>query len=157
MPSFSSKRHVPFTPDEMFRVVADIERYPEFLPMCESLRIKSRTATPGGEEIVSTMGVGYKAIREHFTTRVQLRPAANEIDVAYVDGPFRRLLNKWRFVPAPDGSIVDFYIDYEFKSPLLAVLMGAVFDKAFHRFSEAFEERARQVYAQRGRAAPPAS
>lgn len=149
MPSFSSKRRVPFTPSEMFRLVADVERYPEFLPMCESLRIKTRAPTAYGEELVSTMGVGYKAIREHFTTRIDLMPDKNEIHVAYVDGPFRRLHNRWRFVEAPDGCIVDFYIDYEFKSPLLAMLMGTVFDKAFHKFSETFEERARKVYGPR--------
>jgi coenzyme Q-binding protein COQ10 len=150
MPSFSDKRRVPFTADEMFRLVADVERYPEFLPMCESLRIETRRPTAEREELVATMGVGYKAIREHFTTRVELLPARSEIHVAYVDGPFRHLMNRWRFVAMPDGCIVDFHIDYEFKSPLLAILMGAVFDKAFHRFSEAFEERARKVYGPRG-------
>jgi coenzyme Q-binding protein COQ10 len=100
------------------------------------------------------MDIGYKAIREKFTTKVTLTPAEPAVFVTYLDGPFRHLNNRWRFLPvSADGSSCDvvFWIDYEFKSPLLGVLMGAVFDKAFRKFAEAFEDRARVVY----RNAPP--
>lgn len=158
MPSFATQRRVRFTPRQMFDVVADVEQYPKFLPMCESLVIRSRQNTPDGHSILTaTMGVGYKAIRETFTTRVTLAPQEPRILVEYLDGPFKRLENRWRFLPdgqAADGrglddhqgSIIDFYIDYEFRSHMLGILMGALFDKAFRKFAEAFEDRARLVY-----------
>ncbi|MEQ8825721.1 MAG: type II toxin-antitoxin system RatA family toxin [Filomicrobium sp.] len=149
MPKFSNRRKVDFTPSQMFDLVADVERYPEFVPMCETLTVRSRQEQVQGELLVATMGVGYKAIRESFTTQVKLMPEKQQIIVAYLDGPFRRLENRWRFLPAhagQPGCVVDFYLDYEFRSRMLAVLMGAVFDKAFRKFSAAFEDRAKQVY-----------
>ncbi len=146
MPSFTTRRRVPFTAQEMYEVVADIERYPEFLPMCESLIVTSRTETPEGADLIATMGVGFKAIKEHFTTRVALRPAAPSIDVSYLNGPFEHLENQWRFQDCDGGSDINFFIDYKFRSPALALVMGAVFDKAFRRFAESFEERARLIY-----------
>lgn len=149
MPKFSNRRKVDFTPNQMFDLVADVERYPEFVPMCETLTVRSRQELVQGELLVATMGVGYKAIRESFTTQVKLMPEQQQIIVAYLDGPFRRLENRWRFLPAhagQPGCVVDFYLDYEFRSRMLAVLMGAVFDKAFRKFSAAFEDRAKQVY-----------
>ena len=92
------------------------------------------------------MSVGYHAIRETFTSRVTLRPERNEIDVVKVDGPFSRLTNRWRFRDVPGGSEIYFYIDYAFASRMLAVLMGAVFDKAVRKYTEAFEARARALY-----------
>lgn len=155
MPQFSTQRLVPFTPEQMYRLVADVERYPEFLPLCESLVVRSRQHSAEVSTLVATMGIGYKAIREAFTTRVTLTPAEPKVLVEYLDGPFRHLENRWRFLPAPQGSVVDFFIVYEFRSPVLAVLMGALFDKAFHRFAEAFEVRAREVYGQRAGVAIP--
>lgn len=146
MPSFRTVRHVPYSAEQMFRLVADVERYPEFLPMCESLRVSSRTPVDGKEVLVATMGVGIKAMRESFTTRVTLDAAAPAILVEYLDGPFRRLENRWRFVETPAGCDTDFFIDYEFRSPMLALLMGTVFDKAFRHLTDAFETRARTVY-----------
>lgn len=146
MPSFKSLRRVPFTPRQMFDLVSDVERYPEFLPMCESLTVLRREGDGQGEVLVAAMTVGYKAIRERFTTRVTLWPDDLSVVVVYLDGPFRRLENRWRFLPAPGGSDVDFFIDYDFRSPLLALLVGALFDKAFRKFSAAFEARARRVY-----------
>lgn len=148
MPSFSSTRRVPFTARQMYDLVADVERYPEFLPMCESLRITSRAPSGNGWDLIATMGVGYKAIREKFTSCVSLDPDALAISVTYLDGPFRRLDNRWRFTDAAEGgSDVHFFIDYEFRSPMLALLMGAMFEQAFRRFSQSFEDRARVVYA----------
>lgn len=146
MPTFTNRHFVPFTARQMYDLVADVERYPEFLPLCESLTITSREADGNATRLVATMGVGYKTIRERFASRVILRPDDLAIDVAYLDGPFHHLENRWRFLAAPDGSEIDFYISYEFRSRMLAVLMGTLFDQAFRRFTAAFEERARVVY-----------
>lgn len=148
MPRFETTRVVPFSPEEMYAVVADVEKYPAFLPMCESLHVRSRAETDGVTTLVATMGIGYKAIRENFTTQVVLMPNATpmRIDVTYLDGPFKHLDNRWRFEPREKGSAIHFWIDYEFRSAMLGMLMGAVFDKAFRRFAQAFEDRARVVY-----------
>ena len=147
MPTFETKRTVPFTAQQMYAVVSDIERYPEFLPMCTALRVTSRQATADGTLLVATMSVGYKAIRESFTTRVTLTPSVPRVDVSYLNGPFSHLTNRWLFVDAgPGQSEIDFYITYQFRSAMLGALVGAVFDQAFRRFTEAFESRARLVY-----------
>lgn len=146
MPSFSTERHVPFTAAQMFALVADIERYPEFLPLCTSLVVLSRRPCDEGEELTARMSVGYKAIAESFTTRIETNPAERRIAVSYLDGPFKHLHNRWSFHDDATGSVVDFFIDYEFRSKLLAALVGAAFDQAFRHFATAFEERAAQVY-----------
>ena len=147
MPSFETKRKVAFTAAEIYAVVADIERYPEFLPLCTGLKVLSRASVPGGQQLDARMSIGYKAIAESFTTRVNLKPEQHRIEVRYLDGPFKRLDNRWHFIDlGGGGSEIDFFIDYEFRSPMLAVLMGAMFDQAFRKFSEAFEARARKVY-----------
>ncbi|MBB4040808.1 coenzyme Q-binding protein COQ10 [Microvirga flocculans] len=147
MPTFRTSRIVKHTPAQMFALVADVESYPEFLPLCEDLRIVRRVQSGEGvETLVATMSVGYKAIRESFTTRVTLDDPRLRINVEYVDGPFKYLENRWTFREAPAGSEVEFYINYEFKSFALGVLMGSVFDKAFRKFTEAFEERADRIY-----------
>lgn len=146
MPKFETTRRVPFSAQQMFDIVADVEAYPQFLPLCEALSVESREQTAGETVIVATMRVGYKHITERFRTRVTLKPTDPAILVEYLDGPFRRLENRWRFLPNGQGSDVHFYIDYEFRSAMLGILMGAMFDKAFRRFSEAFEDRARRVY-----------
>ncbi len=131
----------------MYMIAADVEKYPEFLPLCTELTVLARRHKVGsGEDLTATMGVGYKAINETFTTRVVLMPETQAIDVFYLDGPFKRLENRWRFLDAADGSEIDFFIDYEFKSPMLALLVGGMFDQAFRKFAEAFEARARHVY-----------
>ncbi len=138
----------------MYAIAADVEKYPEFLPLCTGLTVLSRLPREeGGEVLTATMSAGYKAIRETFSTRVILKPEANAIDVFYLDGPFKRLENRWRFLEAAGGSEIDFFIDYEFKSPMLGLLVGGMFDQAFRKFAEAFETRARNVY---GSAAPAA-
>ena len=148
MPTFSSKRLVRHTPVNMFDLVADVEKYPLFLPLCEELRVRRRAAAGdnGVETLVADMTVGYKAIRETFTSRVTLDRPRLRINVEYVDGPFRYLENRWTFHEAPGGCEVEFFITYEFRSFALGVLMGAMFDRAFRRFSEAFERRADDVY-----------
>ena len=146
MPKFETTRRVPYTALQMYQIVADVEAYPQFLPLCEALKVESREVAGGQTIIIATMSVGYKTIRESFRTRVTLTPGEPAILVEYLDGPFRRLENRWRFLPTTTGSDVHFFIDYEFRSVMLSVLMGALFDKAFRRFSEAFEDRARTVY-----------
>ncbi|SFV39002.1 type II toxin-antitoxin system RatA family toxin [Hyphomicrobium facile] len=146
MPSFSTQRHVRFSAEQMFALVADIEKYPDFLPLCTGLTVLSRQQTAAGEELTARMSIGYKSIAESFTTRVVIDRSDRHIDVSYLDGPFRHLENRWKFLDDPSGSMVDFFIDYEFRSKLLGALMGAMFDQAFRRFTHAFEERASQVY-----------
>ncbi|WP_332695699.1 type II toxin-antitoxin system RatA family toxin [Bosea sp. (in: a-proteobacteria)] len=147
MPMFNSIRRVKHSSEEMYALVADVEKYPQFLPLCEGLVVRRRTPREGGGEVLlADMTVGYKAIRETFTSRVTLDPANLKILVEYVDGPFRYLENRWSFKPAEKGSEVAFFISYEFASRMLGLLMGAMFDKAFHKFAEAFERRADVVY-----------
>jgi coenzyme Q-binding protein COQ10 len=148
MPKFETHRPVPHSPDQMFDLVADVERYPEFLPLCNGLVVRSRKERDGKTLLVADMTVGYKAIRETFTTQVLLNKPEHAIDVQYIDGPFKYLDNRWRFQPAADGGCtIDFYIDYEFKSRILGALMGSMFDRAFRMFTDAFENRAGKIYA----------
>lgn len=147
MPSFQSSRTVGFKPEDMFALVSDVEHYPEFLPLCEALKIRRRTQGAQGHDVlIADMTIGYKAIRETFTSRVTLDPEHLKILVEYVDGPFSHLQNRWTFIPLNDGTRVEFYIDYQFKSRMLGMLMGAMFETAFRKFSDAFVDRAQQVY-----------
>jgi len=131
----------------MFALVADIEKYPEFLPLCEALNVRSRRERDGRTMLVADMTVGYKAIRETFSTQVLLKPDEKAIDVKYLEGPFKYLTNRWAFTPAePKGCDVHFYIEYEFKSRVLGALMGTMFDRAFRMFTDAFEKRANAIY-----------
>lgn len=148
MPSFRTVKRVPFAPDQMFAVVADVERYPEFLPLCEGLAIKQRAQRDGGvTDLTAAMTVGYKSITERFTTHVMLDPQARKIVVRHADGPFSHLQNDWSFADAPGGGTdVHFAIDYAFRSPMLGLIVGAAFDTAVRSYTEAFEARARALY-----------
>ncbi|AZN72112.1 type II toxin-antitoxin system RatA family toxin [Georhizobium profundi] len=151
MPQFETTRHVNHSASDMFALVADVERYPEFLPLCESLTVRSRKEGEDGKELlVADMAVGYKAIRETFASQVVLRPAENRIDVKYIDGPFRYLDNRWTFEDkGKDSCAVHFFIDYQFRNRMLGMLMGTMFDRAFRTFAEAFERRADEIYGRR--------
>jgi coenzyme Q-binding protein COQ10 len=134
----------------MFVLVADVEKYPLFVPMCEALTVKSRRERDGKELLLADMTVGYKLIRESFTSQVLLDRAALVIDTKYIDGPFKFLNNRWGFSETgPNSCDVRFFIDYEFKSRVLGMLMGSMFDLAFRRFTHAFEARADEIYPQR--------
>jgi coenzyme Q-binding protein COQ10 len=148
MPSFRTSHIVKHTPEQMFDLVADVESYPQFVPLCLSIKIRRRlTGADGAEIFVSQMEVGYKAVREKFTSRVVLHRAAGRIDVTYVDGPFSHLENRWTFIDAGPGACrVEFFIAYEFRNRTLANLMGGMFDAAFRKFSSAFEARADQIF-----------
>ncbi len=132
----------------MFDLVADVERYPEFVPLCQSLNIRQRTPKPDGTElVVADMTVSFKLVKETFTSEVTLDRANLKITVRYLRGPFSNLENRWTFQPRGDNACdVGFFIAYEFKSRMLAMLMGSMFDAAFARFSAAFERRADAVY-----------
>jgi coenzyme Q-binding protein COQ10 len=151
MPSFTNKRRVRHSATDMFDLVADVERYPEFVPLCESLHVRRRVASGEGVDIlVADMTVAYKMFRESFASRVTLDRPRLSIVVEYLDGPFSRLENRWTFRPESESaSEVEFYIAYEFRSRTLGLLMGAMFDAAFRRFAEAFEQRADEVYGRR--------
>jgi coenzyme Q-binding protein COQ10 len=151
MPQFRTKRRVNHSASDMFDLVADVEKYPEFVPLCESLRVLRRTeGAEGIETVVANMTVAYKVMRETFTSRVTLDRPNLDIDVDYLDGPFSRMENRWDFHPVSDQVCdIEFFIAYEFKSRVLGMLMGAVFEAAFRRFSEAFERRADEVYGRR--------
>ena len=147
MPRFETARQVRHSADDMFALVADIERYPEFLPMCEALSVRSRKEREGRVALVADMTAGYKAIHETFTSLVFLKAEERAIDVRYLEGPFRYLENRWRFEPSGQGGCtVHFMIDYEFKNRFLGGLMGTMFGRAFSMYSSAFEKRADQIY-----------
>jgi len=148
VPSFRSARHVRHRAEQMFDLVADVERYPEFVPLCSSLRVRSRRPEGQGREtLIADMSVGFKMIRERFTSRVVLDKPHLRVVVEYIDGPFSHMENIWTFRDQPDArSLVTFFIDYEFRSRTLGALMGSMFDAAFRKFAQAFEERANAIY-----------
>jgi coenzyme Q-binding protein COQ10 len=147
VPSFRNERRVRHRSEQMFDLVADVERYPEFVPLCTGLRVRSRRAdTQGRETLLAEMSVGYKMIREKFTSRVLLDKTRRRVVVEYIDGPFSHMENIWTFRDDPEGSRVVFFIDYEFRSRTLGALMGSMFDAAFRKFAQAFEERADELY-----------
>jgi len=155
MPQFSTRRRVKHSAADMFDLVADIERYPEFVPLCRSMQVRRRTHLADREIVVAEMTVAYKLIRESFTSRVTLDRGRQTILVEYLDGPFSRMENRWTFRPVDgrtgDGAAqaaceVEFFISYEFRSRTLGLLMGAMFDLAFRRFASAFEHRADAVF-----------
>ncbi|UGV26657.1 type II toxin-antitoxin system RatA family toxin [Rhodopseudomonas boonkerdii] len=148
MPRFANKRRVRHSAPQMFDLVADVERYPEFVPLCKALKIRQRTQNADGTEvIVADMTVSFKLVQESFTSKVTLDRANLKILVEYLRGPFSNLENRWTFEPKGEAECdVGFFISYEFKSRMLAMLMGSMFDAAFQRFAAAFEKRADEVY-----------
>jgi coenzyme Q-binding protein COQ10 len=151
MPEFSTTRRVRHAAADMFDLVADVEKYPQFVPLCRELRVRSRTPGANGTEvIVADMAVAYKLLRETFKSRVTLDRPALRILVEYLQGPFSRMENRWEFHPAGESACdVKFFIAYDFKSRTFAMLMGAMFDAAFRRFADAFEKRADAVYGRK--------
>jgi coenzyme Q-binding protein COQ10 len=142
MPTHAEQRRLPYTPKQMFDLVADVEKYPEFLPWCVGLRVNSRE----GGVILADMVIGYKMFREKFTSQVRLQDPV-QIDVVYRDGPFKYLNNHWKFLQDEgDGCIVDFYVDFEFRSMILQKMIGVVFNEAVKIMVHAFEKRAAEVY-----------
>lgn len=140
----TEKRHLPYRPDQVYDIVAAVDRYPEFLPWCKAARITKRE----GDVFYADMIAAFKIYRERFTSKVTLEPK-QLVHVEYIQGPFRYLKNHWRFEEAPDGHcIVDFYVDFEFKSRILQNLIGLLFNEAVRRMVAAFESRAHQLYGE---------
>jgi coenzyme Q-binding protein COQ10 len=148
MPQFSTTRRVRHSAEDMFDLVADVERYPEFVPLCRALRVRERKPVGEGVEVVvADMTVAYKLMRESFRSRVTLDRANLKILVEYLEGPFSHLENRWAFHPEGERRCeVAFFIDYAFRSRTLGLLMGSMFEVAFRRFAGAFERRADAIY-----------
>ena len=148
MPQFTTTRRVRHSAADMFDLVADVEHYPQFVPLCRSLEVRRRTKDSEGRDvIVADMTIAYKLIRETFSSRVTLDRPKLEILVEYLEGPFQKMNNRWSFRPEGERACeVEFHISYEFRSRTLGMVMGTVFDAAFRRFSAAFERRADEVY-----------
>lgn len=141
---------MPYSADEMYALIADISAYPEFLPWCSAARIRSRRETGEGEVIDADLVISFKLFRERFGSRVTLKQESRQIDVAYLDGPFRHMNNHWEFKPLTETSCeVDFFVDFEFRSRTLQALIGLVFQEAMHKIVRAFEKRAKELYGLR--------
>jgi coenzyme Q-binding protein COQ10 len=143
---FSDRRTLRFAPEQIFALVADVERYPEFLPWCTRLKIRERREEGASTILVADMTISFALVQERFTSKVVLTPQERRIEVDYLDGPFRYLHNLWRFEPTPGGCVVHFDIDFEFKNRALGLLIGTVFHKAVQRLVHAFEARAEALY-----------
>ncbi|PTQ10244.1 ubiquinone-binding protein [Sphingomonas oleivorans] len=142
MPRHIETRHLPYTPEQMFDLVADVPRYPEFLPWVAAVRVKSDRP----HEMVADLVVGFKAIRERFTSRVR-KHRPRHISVDYVEGPLKHLHNEWKFRPdGHGGTFVDFHVDFQFKSRIFEALAGQMFDRALRKMIGAFESRAAALY-----------
>lgn len=146
MPTHSETRHLRYSAAQMYDLVADVARYPEFLPWCAAARI--RTVTPKGDHEVleADLVISFKVFRERFGSRVTLWPGTKRIDTAYIDGPFRYMRSSWAFRDAAGGCEVDFHVDFEFRNAILQSVIGVVFDDAMHRIVRAFERRAAALY-----------
>jgi coenzyme Q-binding protein COQ10 len=151
MPRFKTRRLVRHAAIDMFELVADVERYPEFVPLCAGMRVRSRTDVGDGSTVVvAVMTVAYKLIHQSFTSRVTLDRNKLAILVEYLDGPFSRMQNRWTFHPTSENACeVEFFIDYEFRSRTFGLLAGAVFDTVFRRMAAAFEKRADEIHGRR--------
>ena len=151
MPQHKDSRILPYTADQMYALVADIERYPEFLPWNTAARIRSRRPEPDGSELVEAdLVISFKVFRERFGSRVTLWPAQKRIDTEYLDGPFKYLKSGWSFADLPHGSCkVDFFVDFEFRNAILGKVIGVVFGEAMSRIVRAFEDRAKTLYGSR--------
>jgi coenzyme Q-binding protein COQ10 len=145
MPTHAERRVLPYSQQQLYDLVADVERYPEFLPWCVGARIRERR----DNLIVADLMVGFRMFRERFTSKVTLQPDDPEgprLDVAYADGPFKYLANHWIFRPHPTGCEIDFYVDFEFRSRLLQKAIEVLFNEAVKRMVHSFEQRAHELY-----------
>ncbi len=147
MPTHSETRRLPFDAQQMYDLVADVARYPEFLPWTAAARVRSVTPQADGSQIMDAdLVISFKLFRERFRSRVVLWPGDLKIDTEYLDGPFRYMRSNWAFTPADDGCDVSFFVDFEFRNKLLHTAAGLFFYEAMQRIVRAFEERAQQLY-----------
>jgi len=153
MPTHSETRRLPYSPEQMYDLVADVARYPQFIPWISASRVRS--VTPEGDHTVmlADLVIGFKMFRERFLSRVTLWDADRRIDTEYVDGPFKHMISKWEFAPDPDGGAgceVRFAVDFEFKNKILQGAAGLFFHEAMQRIVRAFETRAEALYGSSG-------
>ena len=147
MPKHSESREMPYSAEQMYNLIADVESYPEFLPWCSGVRMRARRAIDGGEVLEADLVISFKVFRERFGSRVTLRADARTIDVEYLDGPFKYLVNNWKFEPIDEARCrTSFFVDFEFRSRALQAVIGVVFNEAMRRIVRAFEERANVLY-----------
>ncbi|AML52712.1 MULTISPECIES: type II toxin-antitoxin system RatA family toxin [Falsihalocynthiibacter] len=147
MSSHQETRILPYSAEQMYDLVADVAKYPEFLPWCSGARIRSVTPIDGGDEVLADLVISFKVFRERFGSRVRLFPAQSLIETEYLDGPFKYLKSHWKFRDIDAGGCeVEFYVDFEFKNIILQKLIGVVFNEAMHRIVRAFEIRAKYLY-----------
>ncbi|MGB2235719.1 MAG: type II toxin-antitoxin system RatA family toxin [Candidatus Puniceispirillum sp.] len=142
MTTHAEKRLVPHTPEQLYALVLDVQKYPQFLPWCMAARVKSQSE----RELAADLIIGFNMFRETFTSYVEFDPDKLEIDVRYAEGPFKHLTNNWRFLPHEDGCEIDFYVDFEFNSRLLQSVIETLFTEAVRRMVRAFEARADDLY-----------
>ncbi|WP_424943055.1 type II toxin-antitoxin system RatA family toxin [Aliiroseovarius crassostreae] len=151
MPTHGEKRVLPYTPMQMYELVADVEKYPEFLPWNAAARVRKRTAQPDGTEVIEAdLVISFKVFRERFGSRARLDPITPRLDMEYLDGPFKYLRSHWQFHPHEEGCEVEFFVDFEFKSVVLQKVIGLVFNEAMQRIVRAFELRAQDLYGASG-------
>ena len=143
MTTHAEKRHIPFTPEQMFNLVADVAKYPEFLPWCLAARVRSTSKT----ELNADLIIGFQMFRESFSSRVDLDVEQLKIHARYTDGPFKYLENNWCFIRTNDGCLIDFYVDFEFSNRLLQSVIESLFTEAVKKMVAAFEARAHSLYA----------
>lgn len=148
MPRHSETRALPYSAQQMYALVADVGRYPEFLPWNSAARIRSVTPQPDGSEVMEAdLVISFKVFRERFTSRVVLWPERHEIETEYIDGPFKKMVSTWKFADRPEGGCdVSFFVDFEFKNAILQGIIGVVFGEAMNRIVRAFEARAEKLY-----------
>ncbi|PZX13864.1 type II toxin-antitoxin system RatA family toxin [Celeribacter halophilus] len=147
MPTHQETKHLPFSADQMYALVADVENYPKFLPWNAAARIRSRTYMGDHELMLADLVISFKVFREKFGSRVKLYPEERRIDTEYLDGPFRYMKSWWKFTPAEDGGCdIEFFVDFEFKNAILQGVIGMVFNDAMQRIVRAFERRAQELY-----------
>ena len=146
MTRHEESRTLPYTPQQMFNLVADIEKYPEFLPWCHAARFRKRESQGEQERVEADLIISFLAFREKFGSRVTIDPNSQTIDVEYLDGPFKTLKNNWKFTPVSEGVQIDFFVEFEFRSRILEGVIGKVFDQAMRRIITAFEDRAFKLY-----------
>lgn len=147
MPTHSEKKILPYSADQMYDLIADVASYPEFLPWCVGARIRERINFPDYEVLEADLIISFKVFRERFGSRVTLRPEARQIDVVYLDGPFKKMDSRWQFTPLENGECeISFFVDFEFKSRTLQAIIGIVFNEAMQRVVGAFEARANVLY-----------
>lgn len=151
MPTHAEKRILPYKPAQIYDLVADVARYPEFLPWTAAARVKSRKDLGDGRvEMMADLVISFKVFRERFGSRVVLDDAARRIDTEYLDGPFKYMRSHWYIHDHPDGCEVEFFVDFEFRNAMLQKLIGVVFNQAMQRVVRAFDQRAATLYTAKG-------